>query len=204
MKNMITRMAVLKGMALFCAMYFISGTILAQDKGIYADKRDGQVYAFSKIGKQVWMLENLKFATPEGSWIAGNDTVNQAIYGRQYDYANAMKACPKGWHLPSAAEWDALVKALGGEELAAEGLKAMDTVALRLKSAKAGTLSALLAGVRHGDGTVTGIGIWGGFWSSTVTTEGATNYLFARGSKSVGKSTNDKASGFSVRCIRGK
>lgn len=198
MRRLLTGAALLAGMFLFC------GTLAAQEKGTYTDKRDGQVYTFARIGKKVWMLENLNFVTPAGSWIAANDTVHQSAYGRQYDYATALKACPKGWALPTAADWDAMIVTQGGVDEAAAKLMAMDSVVTRFKPAKAGTLSALLAGVRHADGSVSGAGMWGGFWSATATPESAVNYLFAKGNNGISKSTNDKASAFTVRCIRSK
>jgi uncharacterized protein (TIGR02145 family) len=35
-------------------------------------------------------------------------------YGRLYNWSTAMKACPKGWHLPNNAEWDKLYRYADG------------------------------------------------------------------------------------------
>jgi len=45
-------------------------------------------------------------------------------YGRLYDWDEAMKACPKGWHLPSDKEWQTLVDFAGGDKVAGKQLKA--------------------------------------------------------------------------------
>lgn len=106
-----------------------------------------------RIGKQVWMVENLAVdrfrngdpipsitTPPEGSpeWgMAGggktpascvNDEVEGYLqrFGRLYNWFTVMDPrglAPEGWHVPTAAEWNALVKALGGKGVAAAKLK---------------------------------------------------------------------------------
>ena len=179
-----------------------------QDKGTFTDKRDGHTYRWAMFGKQAWMLGNLDYKTPVGSWIYNNDSTKEAAYGRLYDWTTAQKACPKGWHMPNDDEWSALISFLGGEGVAGLKFQQADTIPASLHPVKAGETDnfiALLAGVRHSDGTFTGLGIWGGLWSATRTNDNmANNYLFTRHGGPVGKSTNDKASAFSVKCVRNK
>lgn len=75
-----------------------------------------------KIGDQIWMAENVRISIPN-SFAYKNDRDNMRIYGRLYTWDAAMKACPKGWHLPSDAEWSQLSTALGGVTNAAEQMK---------------------------------------------------------------------------------
>jgi uncharacterized protein (TIGR02145 family) len=101
------------------------------------------------IGEQVWMSENLnvdKFrngdsipqAKSEEEWKkAGesrqpaycyyeNDPANGAKYGKLYNWYAVMDPrglAPKGWHVPSDAEWRLLTDYLGGVEVAGAKIK---------------------------------------------------------------------------------
>ncbi|MGM9985270.1 MAG: fibrobacter succinogenes major paralogous domain-containing protein, partial [Fibrobacter intestinalis] len=88
------------------------------------DPRDGKTYRTVEIGKQVWMAENLNYEM-DGSYCYDNEATNCQKYGRLYTWAAAMQACPEGWHLPSEAEWETLITAVGGEDVA--GLKLKST-----------------------------------------------------------------------------
>jgi len=107
----------------------------------FTDTRDNKTYKTVKIGKQVWMAENLNYEA-EGSKCYGEDgkaynskgdkvtlsdaeiQTNCAKYGKLYDFEIAKKACPQGWHLPSNAEWQTLVNLAGGDSIAGKKLKA--------------------------------------------------------------------------------
>jgi hypothetical protein len=65
------------------------------------DSRDGKIYKTVKIGDQIWMAENMNYASPN-SWT--NDSLDKdgAIYGRFYTFEEVNTVCPDGWHLPPA------------------------------------------------------------------------------------------------------
>jgi len=91
--------------------------------GSMVDARDKITYKTVKIGNQTWMAENLNY-NAKGSECNGNNPLNCIKYGRLYNWKTALKVCPKGWHLPSNAEWQKLVDFVGGNEVAGKKLKA--------------------------------------------------------------------------------
>jgi len=105
--------------------------VFAQDT--FTDPRDGKKYKTAKIGKQTWMAQNLDYHGEDGFLgLCYGDEPEEKIrkpenctkYGRLYDWNEAKKACPKGWHLPSDKEWQTLVDFAGGEKIAGKKLKA--------------------------------------------------------------------------------
>ena len=196
--------------------------------GTLADSRDGQTYRTVKIGDQVWMAENLNFVT-DNSWCYNDDPANCAKYGRLYTWAAAMDSvgewstngkgcgygkecsatspvrgvCPKGWHLPSRDEWEALFTAVGGSSTAGSKLKS----ATGWSSGGNGTdtfgFSSLPAGNRDSGGYYYYEGDYAYFWSSS---EYLSNYAYYM--DLVYSSVNAsylynyfKNFGFSVRCL---
>jgi uncharacterized protein (TIGR02145 family) len=93
---------------------------------------DGNVYTTEKIGNQVWTVENLRttkyndgtpipLVTDSAAWKAlttpgycyyNNTTNADSIkkYGALYNWyvVNTKKLAPKGWHVPTDAEWTTL------------------------------------------------------------------------------------------------
>jgi len=108
---------------------------------MFVDVRDGKEYKKVKIGEQVWMAENLNYREDEDGNVLGvcynNLASNCTQYGRLYNWNEAMGGassssavpsgvqgvCPADWHLPSNAEWDVLMTAVGGSSTAARKLK---------------------------------------------------------------------------------
>ena len=203
--------------------------------GTFTDSRDGQTYKTVKIGDQVWMTENLNFVT-DNSWCYKDESDNCAKYGRLYTWAAAVGrdedecgyehtcglgsgdirgACPKGWHLPSKAEWEALIVAVDGS---ITEYTSSNTAGSKLKSAArcwssysgitiedAFGFSALPAGFRNpGIGNYNSKGYGTDFWSST---EETIDYAYAmelyyRNDGADLFNDGIKNKGFSVRCVK--
>ena len=202
--------------------------------GTFTDPRDGHVYKWMKIGTQIWMIENLAYlpevsSSKEGSsskpyyYIYGYQgmniyeakaTENYKKYGVLYNWAAAMKACPKGWHLPTDAEWKQLELTLGmsTDQVNKSGSRGQGS-GTQLKSKtdwfKSGNgtntsgFDAYPGGGRYGDGNFGNIGSNGYWWTST---ESDAVFSWGRGlsfgSSEISKGATYKEGGFSVRCVK--
>ena len=185
------------GLAVLC----LHDDIVLSIEGEFLDNRNGQTYKTVKIGKQVWMAENLNFKT-DSSFCYNNEETNCAKYGRHYTWNDAKKACPSGWHLPTRAEFDTLIAAVGGQSTAGRVLKS--TLGWNGSNGVDDFgFSALPAGGRtynedfHSEGDVAY------FWSSTEDDSGYAYYMILYGDRSnAGLYNYDKYYGYSVRCLQ--
>lgn len=65
---------------------------------------DGQDYGTVAIGGKTWLSQNLYKMGLGASF--ENSPVVDVVFGRLYNWKEAQTACPAGWHLPTAAEFD--------------------------------------------------------------------------------------------------
>ena len=70
----------------------------------FTDPRDGRSYHCLQIGDDVWMTDNLCYG---GTAYYERETLKD-VYGSFYTFKEAQSACPDGWEIPTAAQWDAL------------------------------------------------------------------------------------------------
>jgi uncharacterized protein (TIGR02145 family) len=175
---------------------------------------DGNTYPTAKIGIQSWMAKNLASTkSPDGSsiisypYFGSEDSVKQ--YGRMYDWHNALKACPEGWHLPSDEEWMALVDYLGGPMIA--GGKIKETGTSHWKSPNKGAtnesgFTALPSGYRTERGKYINFKQnLAYYWSSTSYDDlNAWGYYITYGEPIIYRYSMSftKKMGFAVRCVK--
>jgi uncharacterized protein (TIGR02145 family) len=190
------------------------------------------------IGTQVWTNKNLDVATyrngdpiPQvtdptqwaalntGAWCwYNNDSVAfAATYGRLYNwYAvnDARGLAPQGYHIPTDAEWNKLVKYLdGGADTTCFSCNQSTTEGAAMKNTTGwnfggnGTNSSGFAGLPGGNRSIDGIsgliGIYGNWWSSKESnTTSAWNRGLSYDNSTILKGSWSKSLGFSVRCLR--
>jgi uncharacterized protein (TIGR02145 family) len=137
--------------------------------GSLTDFRDGRTYKTVTIGTQTWMAQNLNYETAN-SYCYSDTPSNCTKYGRLYTWAAATSACPSGWHLPTMAEFETLITAVGGTSTAGTKLKSTsgwNSSDNSVSGTDNYSFSALPAGRGYGNGDYYGEGDYAYFWSST-------------------------------------
>lgn len=155
--------------------------------------QDGNTYKTVTIGTQTWMAENLRttkyndgtgirFVFDDYRWGTlttgaycnclnsyNNETI--ATYGRLYNWyaVNTGKLSPKGWHVPTDAEWTTLIDYLGGADVAGGKLKETGTThwnSPNIGATNETGFTALPGGARV-NGAYNDVGYYGDWWSAT-------------------------------------
>ena len=178
------------------------------------------------IGNQVWTSKNLDVSTyrngdviPQvqdanawlnlrtGAWCYyDNDASNGTEYGKLYNwYAvnDPRGLAPKGFHIPSDAEWGILTEYLGGAAAAGTKMKSSFGWDENGNGTNSSGFAVFPGGSRnYGVGTFDGVGRDGYWWSST---EYNSIYVWNRylycSDGSVYRPYNEKENAFSVRCL---
>jgi uncharacterized protein (TIGR02145 family) len=192
---------------------------------------DGNVYDTVTIGKQEWMVENLKttkyndgksiplvtgshawsiLTTPGFCWYNNDAAAYTGTYGVIYNWyaVNSGNLCPMGWHVPADEEWTTLTTYLGGENAAGGKLKESGTSHWVNPNDGATNLSgftALPGGYRQDDGSFYNINDDANWWSSTMSnTNSALGRNVNYNYSYVTRDSYIKRFGFSVRCLKDK
>jgi len=81
------------------------------------DSRDGNRYKIVTIGEQTWMAQDARYMSDSGIVHCGaiGDTLVKACRDsliHLYDFTAALQACPVGWRLPTAMDWEMLFQYL--------------------------------------------------------------------------------------------
>jgi len=190
--------------------------------------QEGNVYKTVTIGTQTWMAENLRTTiyndgtaipnvTDPGEWATlttgayctyDNSIDTVVHYGRLYNWyaIDTGKFAPKGWHVPSDAEWTELTDYLGGESVAGGKLKDLDSAYWKAPNTggtnKTG-FTALPGGYRGNGGTFADCEVGGSWWTATEYDTGSAwpRHMYYN-SRSVGRFSSSKELGFSVRFVK--
>lgn len=190
--------------------------------GEFIDPRDNHSYITIKIANQEWLAENfayLPYVCPAdsancGVWVynysgtnvsQAKETAEYKEYGGLYSWAAAKRLAPKGWHLPSDAEWKVLERHLGiaAPDIDSQVWRGTNNEANRLKSNGDTGLNIVFGGWMTDYGKFNYIGEHANFWCSTEVDQerGYERLLGARNGK-IGRDAGNKGCGFSVRYIK--
>lgn len=193
---------------------------------------DNNNYTTVTIGTQVWMAENLRTTnngrlanvTEPMLWSGAcfsrplycdyyNNPSNSTTHGRLYNWYAALTIAPKGWHLPTRAEWDKLQAYCGGES-AGDKLKETETDGYMVGFNTGGTnqygFSAIVAGSRncygefyYGAFDTSLICNYGNWWSNeAVGSMEAWSYGIWHNYNRVTRNITPMGYGLSVRCVK--
>jgi uncharacterized protein (TIGR02145 family) len=193
---------------------------------------DGRQYPVVKIGNKFWMAENLAYlpsvypsndrsGTAYRYYIYDyqGENTNQAkglynfsTYGVLYNWGAATKACPAGWHLPAEPEWETLALLLAenpfennfqaaGGKLKATGINYWSSP--NIGATNEVGFTGMPGGSLGSYGAFQTIHEYAWFWTATQeNNDEAWYYEMMNLTGSLERWTNDKAAGFSVRCIK--
>lgn len=84
----------------------LQGLDFGPDAGTFTDSRDMKEYSFIPGAGLDWMTENLGWTGAGAPF--GKSEMMSDIFGCYYTWNEAVTACPKGWRLPTDAEFMAL------------------------------------------------------------------------------------------------
>ena len=196
---------------------------------------DGNIYKTVQIGTQTWITENLKttkyndetvipLITEDNAWAQltspryfyyNNENYNKDIYGALYNWHTVAtgKLCPKGYHVPTNADWNTLVNYLGnglfeyGEYLVGGNLKSNDSMWNKPNDGATNEsgFSALPTGCLSFGNDFTRVGIYGMWWSATESSQNIENAFVRKLNHSNTEVVSyefNKSSGVSVRCLK--
>ena len=194
----------------------------------YANGANG-TYSVVEIGGQCWMQESID-VNPAGSptWVNASDEGWYGYYDDTYQAAGegtllqwsaamdgatterAQGVCPTDWHIPSDCEWMYLENSLGMTTTDQEliGFRSSGTVGSKLKSSTFGGtnssgFTALITGFRNTDGTSYSRNSFGFWWTSSIASASLPHVRRMDTSQvGVRRISNNKAFGFSVRCLK--
>lgn len=200
-----------------------------QEEEFFIDPVNGNRYRIVRIGDQVWMAENLKavkfndgsdirfvsgnkewanLSTPAYCWYK-NDKALGEVYEALYNWyaVSTGKLCPKGWHVPTEADYFELVNNIGGEEEGGGKLKEAGTEHWNEPNEGATNetrFTALPGGFRFRvNGSFWNLGVSGSWWLFNEE-ELMCMSLNKNSSEVVRALVQGEKEGASVRCVKDK
>ena len=208
-------------------LIFISLTAVlkskAQSTGSGLMDIEGNTYKSILLGKQEWMMDNLKVtkyrngqsiphiqdsivwnAWKNGAYVFYKNDTKHGILYNWMAVNDSRGVCPTGWHVPSSFEWDTLAKFLGGNEVAGGKMKTkLHWETPNTSATNESSFHALPKGMYGVNGSFNNIGKNAYWWSSSehgVSSAWGREIGFNESALFAGH--GDKRDGLSVRCIK--
>jgi uncharacterized protein (TIGR02145 family) len=185
---------------------------------------DGNEYATTTIGTQVWMTEPLRttkyndgspiplvtdslewvnLESPGYCWYRNDAATYKESYGALYNWyaVSSGKLCPSGWHVPEEQEWVDLINYLGadaGDNLT-QGHYDIEHGNAFLEGSNESGFSAVMTATRHDYGFIPSEN--SNFWSASEE-DADMGKIFIANSFTATTTSFLKDSGLPVRCIK--
>ncbi len=138
-----------------------------------------------------------------------NDAANGKQFGRLYNFYAVMdkrSIAPKGWHIATDMEWQALIEVLGNEDSAGHTLKEKFGWKNNGNGNNNSGFGGLPGGARNSDGEFVDMGSFGYWWSRWVNrvklAYSPSCWFLTYNASWVGRDTHQPGTGFSVRCVK--
>jgi uncharacterized protein (TIGR02145 family) len=189
----------------------------------------GKTYNTVEIGHQCWFQTNLDYdnGCTTKTWVNSTDVGWCGYYtggpfaneGLLYQWSAAMNGsttagaqgiCPSGWHIPTHDEWTTLERTVCTSgtcttdflyDTATTGWRGSDE-GTKLKVGGSSGFNGILAGSRDTGGSFNNRTSNTNIWSSVESGGNAWKRNLNSGNATVNRNTNNKAYGFSVRCLK--
>ena len=197
---------------------------------------DGNIYKTVKIGTQTWMAGNLTttkyndgypipnvrddrewYTNPPGAYCYYDN--NKVVFGDTQGYGalynwstvnpdsnGGKNVCPKGWHVPTDAEWTVLITYLGDPATAGGKLKEAGTghwISPNAFATNETGFTAIPGGLRLYNGKFLNVGRSGHWWAAPDPRSGKANdYSMDSNGGRITPNPVTPDNGESIRCIK--
>ena len=201
--------------------------LFSQHAGKGAKDIDGHRYKTVVFGKQEWLAQDLKvthysngdeIATIDSlknwenlvssAYFKFHDEKEEEEFGYLYNWYvvnDSRNVCPRGWHVPTDAEWTILINFLGGSTKAGELLKKRNYnfAFLYFKKVIRSNFNAVISGYLGFDGEFCDLNEKSSWWTMTENvSNSAWNRSVSKSDIGVYRDDEIKQAGLSIRCLK--
>lgn len=192
---------------------------------------DGNEYGTTRIGSRLWISTNLitsrfrngesipvidqnedwekagELGLPACCWY-NNQSTGMSRFGLLYNWFavnDPRGLAPEGWSIPEVADWNDLIQSQGGWNISGRKIKSKSAWSHLGNGNNSSGFSALPAGGRGALGSYLDQGDYANWWCRESASDREANFFSITFVDSAVKLQSDgfKASGLSVRCVRG-